>query len=177
MSQPTPSIEAIDVEQTLGQMIETLSNLITERGLEPACCVGIHTGGVWLAQRIAAALNLPEPAGELDASLYRDDYDRKGLQAGIRASTLPFSVADRHVILVDDVLMTGRTARAAINLLFDYGRPASICLATLLDTGGRELPLQADVAGAQISLHPGQRVKLEGPDPLRLSIVAQERGS
>lgn len=168
MSSPQVQIDSIDIEETLASVIDCLRIFLADHGRAEPCCVGIHTGGVWLAHRIATAFALPDPVGELDASLYRDDYDRKGLQAGIRPSTLPFSIDDRHVVLVDDVLMTGRTARAAINLLFDYGRPASVCLVTLLDAGKRELPIQADVAGSAIELPEGSRVKLEGPETLRL---------
>lgn len=168
---PTPvNIEAIDIDSTLERVIANLRAFLSDHQRCDPCCVGIHTGGVWLAHRIAIALDLTEPVGELDASLYRDDYDRKGLQAGMRPSSLPFSVNDRHVVLVDDVLMTGRTGRAAMNLLFDYGRPASICLVTLLDAGLRELPIHADITGASITLPQGMRVKLEGPGNLRLAL-------
>lgn len=173
MSPSQAQVDAIDIEQTLAGVIENLRNFLATNNRAEPCCVGIHTGGVWLAHRIAAALSLPDPVGELDASLYRDDYDRKGLHAGIRPSTLPFSIDERDVILVDDILMTGRTVRAAMNLLFDYGRPASICLVTLLDAGKRELPLQADVSGSSIALPEDTRVKLEGPETLRLVLHAQ----
>lgn len=168
MIQSQAQVDQIDVEQTLRDVVLGLRSFLENTGRHEPCCVGIHTGGVWLAHRIAEALKLPDPVGELDASLYRDDYDRKGLNTGIRPSSLSFSIDDRHVILVDDILMTGRTSRAAMNLLFDYGRPASVCLATLLDAGRRELPIQADVTGQTIDLPEGCRVKLEDPESLRL---------
>lgn len=174
MSPSQAQIDCIDIEQTLADVIERLGTFLADHDRIAPCCVGIHTGGVWLAHRIAAALALADPVGELDASLYRDDYDRKGLQSGIRPSTLPFSINDRHVVLVDDVLMTGRTVRAAMNLLFDYGRPASISLVTLLDAGRRELPVQADVLGDAVDLPAGSRVKLEGPEALRLVLHPEE---
>ncbi len=105
--------------------------------------VGIRTGGVWLAERLVA----PEPVGALDISFYRDDFDRIGLHPQVKPSALPFELDGADVLLIDDVLYTGRTLRAAVNALFDYGRPARIRLAVLIDRGGRELPFQADVVG------------------------------
>lgn len=128
--------------------------------------VGIHTGGVWVAQRLCAALGWPEPAA-LDVSFYRDDLARAGLPARVRASTLP-DLDGRAVLLVDDVLYTGRTVRAALEELFDYGRPALVRLAVLVDRGGRELPVCADVVGMHLDVPSGTRVKLTGPDPLYL---------
>ncbi len=106
--------------------------------------VGIYSGGAWLAERLVADLALDHPAGYIDVSFYRDDYSQKGLHPEVLPTKIPFDVNDAHIILVDDVLYTGRTTRAAINELFDYGRPARIMLATLVDRGGRELPIAAD---------------------------------
>lgn len=138
--------------------------------------VGIHTGGVWVADQLRSAV-LPEaPIGSVDIAFYRDDFAQIGLQPGVRPSDLPFSVDDRHLILVDDVLMTGRTIRAALNELFDYGRPASVTLVTLIELESHELPIRADILGARLALPAGQRVKLTGPDPLQLTLnpVAQQ---
>lgn len=117
-------------------------------GLDPQTVhlVGIHSGGAWLAHRLHQELGLPAPMGTLDISFYRDDFDRIGLHSQVLPSDIPFSVAGRHLILVDDVLYTGRTIRAAMNELFDYGRPASIRLVVLIDRGGRQLPVCADFA-------------------------------
>ncbi|GAB4062045.1 bifunctional pyr operon transcriptional regulator/uracil phosphoribosyltransferase PyrR [Uliginosibacterium sediminicola] len=103
--------------------------------------IGIHTGGVWLAERLHAELGLAEPLGTLDVAFYRDDYNSRGLHARPRKSDIPFDIDGRTVILVDDVLFTGRTTRAALNELFDYGRPGRVELAVLADRGGRELPI------------------------------------
>ncbi len=103
--------------------------------------VGIHTGGVWLARRLHTDLGLTQPLGSIDVSYYRDDFGRTGLKPGTKASQLPFDVEGRHIIIVDDVVYTGRTVRAALNELFDYGRPARVDLAVLVDRGGRELPV------------------------------------
>ena len=105
--------------------------------------VGIHTGGVWLAERLHAALGLAMPLGSIDVSFHRDDYSSKGLHPGAKASSIPFDVAGAQIVLVDDVLYTGRTIRAAMNELYDYGRPDRIDLAVLVDRGGRELPIGA----------------------------------
>lgn len=130
--------------------------------------VGIHTGGVWVAQALLATLGSEEPLGMLDVSFYRDDFTQSGLHPQVRPSALPFEVEGQHLVLVDDVLMTGRTVRAALNELFDYGRPASVTLVCLLDLDARELPIRPDVVGQTLSLAPDERVKLLGPAPLAL---------
>ena len=114
--------------------------------------VGIHTGGVWVAQVLHDLLDIQEPLGALDISFYRDDFTRIGMNPQVKPSELPFTLDDRNIILVDDVLHTGRTIRAAMNELFDYGRPASISLAVLVERSGRELPIEANVVGLHIKL-------------------------
>lgn len=111
-----------------------------------------------------------EPLGELDISFYRDDFTRIGMNPQVRPSQLPFGIDGRDIVLIDDVLHTGRTVRAAMNELFDYGRPDSILLAVLVDRGGRELPIEANVIGSQITLNPDEHIKLCGPDPLKLEV-------
>ncbi|VAW80163.1 Pyrimidine operon regulatory protein PyrR [hydrothermal vent metagenome] len=137
---------------------------------EPVAMVGIHTGGVWIAQQLHQLLEIETPLGELDISFYRDDFTRIGMNPQVRPSQLPFSVDDRHIILVDDVLQTGRTIRAAMNELFDYGRPASITLAVLVERDGRELPIEATVTGKHMELGSNEHVKLTGPEPLQLEV-------
>ncbi len=110
--------------------------------------VGIHTGGVWVAERLHAALGLKIPSGSMDVSFYRDDFNQRGLHANAKSSQIPFDVEGAHIVIVDDVLYTGRTIRAAMNELFDYGRPAKIDLAVLADRGGRELPGQPQFLSA-----------------------------
>ncbi|MHB8786444.1 MAG: bifunctional pyr operon transcriptional regulator/uracil phosphoribosyltransferase PyrR [Thauera sp.] len=105
--------------------------------------VGIYTGGLWLAERLHKALGIAQPLGAIDVSFYRDDYGSKGLHASPKKTEIPFNVDGAHVILVDDVLYTGRTTRAALNELFDFGRPARVELAVLVDRGSRELPIGA----------------------------------
>ncbi len=159
-----------DIEHLLGAMATRLRELLAARGIGDPCMVGIHTGGVWVAQRLHELLGLGEPLGTLDISFYRDDFSRIGVHPQVKPSNLPFDVEGRHIVLVDDVLYTGRTIRAALNEIFDYGRPASVTLAVLVERGGRELPIQADVAGVQMQLEADQQVKLSGPDHLALTV-------
>ena len=123
--------------------------------------VGIHTGGVWVAERLHAALGLKAPLGRLDVSFYRDDFSRSGLHPQIKSSDIPFEVNDRPIIIVDDVLYTGRTIRAAMNEIFDYGRPARVDLAVLIDRGGRELPICPRWTAQTLQVEPGRNLQLE----------------
>lgn len=132
--------------------------------------VGIHTGGVWVAHALLKELKVDEPLGILNVSFYRDDFSRSGLHPKVRPSELPFEIEDQHLVLIDDVQMSGRTIRAALNELFDYGRPASVTLVCLLDLNARELPIRPDIVGATLSLEPNQRVKLTGPEPLAIQL-------
>jgi pyrimidine operon attenuation protein/uracil phosphoribosyltransferase len=125
--------------------------------------VGVTSGGAWLAERLQQDLQRPGEAGAISSSLHRDDYDRRGLAKGGQTK-LPFAVEDAHVLLLDDVLYTGRTLRAVINELFDYGRPAQVQLAVLVDRGGRELPVQADFAAARVALPATQSLALARDD-------------
>jgi pyrimidine operon attenuation protein/uracil phosphoribosyltransferase len=159
-----------NIHKIIADMAAQLDAQMADTGISQPAMVGIHTGGVWIAQHLHRQLNIEEPLGSLDISFYRDDFTRIGMNPVVQPSQLPFSIDDRHIILVDDVLHTGRTIRAALNELFDYGRPASIMLATLIERGGRELPIQANAVGRQIELNPGEHIKLSGPDPLALEI-------
>lgn len=123
--------------------------------------VGIRTGGAWLAERLHRELPNAKPLGLLSTSFYRDDFDKIGLHAQVKPSEIPFEVDGAHILLIDDVLHTGRTVRAAINELFDYGRPASISLAVLVDRGGRELPIAARYSGAASELPPDKMLELK----------------
>ena len=118
-----------------------LADLIRPHLHRQPALVGIYSGGAWIAERLKELLGLTEEIGLIDVSFYRDDFAEKGLHPQVKPTVIPFDVEERHIILVDDVLYTGRTTRAAINELFDYGRPASVSLAVLADRGGRELPI------------------------------------
>jgi len=152
------------------QLVFDLARQIEPHLGTPCALVGIHTGGAWLAERLRQVLGGDIPFGTLDISFYRDDFSRIGLHPETKPSHIPFEVEDCHIILVDDVLYTGRTVRAAMNDLFDYGRPASIALAVLVDRGGRELPVAAQFVGATLALDPTQNIQLERDDIGRLSL-------
>ena len=123
--------------------------------------VGLYTGGAWVAERLHQALTPNIPCAFLDVSYYRDDYDARGLKRDVKRSEIPFEVEERDLILVDDVLYTGRTIRAALNEIFDYGRPANVKLAALVDRGGRQLPIAPQFLGGTIALGPGQSIALK----------------
>src|SRR5687768_7436595 len=137
--------------------------------------VGIHTGGVWLAERLHQNLQLSLPLGTLDVSFYRDDFGQIGLHPQIRPSDIPFKVEGSHIVLVDDVLYTGRTIRAAINELFDYGRPASVRLAALIDRGGRELPMAAQYVGTVLDVPSDKMLALEKSVEGKLSLSLYDK--
>ncbi|RKZ36828.1 MAG: bifunctional pyr operon transcriptional regulator/uracil phosphoribosyltransferase PyrR [Gammaproteobacteria bacterium] len=158
------------IDMLLCSMANYLNQHIKTLNRDDVLMLGIHTGGVWVAKRLHSLLNLPQPLGKLNIAFYRDDFSRIGLHPHVKPSTLPIEVDNRHIILVDDVLHTGRTIRAAFNEIFDYGRPKNVTLATLVERNGRELPIQPDVIGCSLSLEAGKTIKLCGPDPLSLEI-------
>jgi len=143
-------------------------------GVPDAAIVGIHSGGAWLAQRLARDLDLATRLGSIDVSFYRDDYAKKGLHPDVKPTHIGFNVDGANIVLVDDVLYTGRTTRAAINVLFDYGRPARIMLAALADRGGRELPVAADFVGVHAELAPGQSLALQRGENDVLSLTVED---
>ena len=162
------------------QLLERLAESIRADLREDTCLVGIHTGGVWVARRLHALLGLRTPLGSVHVAFYRDDYKKKGLSAGVRPSELTFDVDDAHIILVDDVLYTGRTIRAAMNEIFDFGRPTSIRLAALVDRGERQLPICPQYLGAQLSVPRDRLVQLRSDAEsgrLSLELVEREGGA
>lgn len=162
-----------DAESMLHTLVEQMRpNMSANTAL-----VGIHTGGVWLAERLHAALGLSQPLGCIDVSFYRDDYASKGLHASPKKTEIPFDVDAAHVILIDDVLYTGRTTRAALNELFDFGRPARVELAVLVDRGGRELPVAARYCAHTLSapLAREQNLELQRDDHGQFSLKLTQR--
>lgn len=155
----------------LEKLADDLRQHIHFNELDNPVMIGIHTGGVWIAEQLHKMLNLEAPLGTLDISFYRDDFTRKGINPEVQPSNLPFEVTGADILLVDDVLHTGRTIRAAMNEIFDYGRPASIALITLAERNGRELPIEPTIVGEHYNLSPDQHIKLSGPDPLKLEIL------
>lgn len=157
----------IDVEAELAQLAQALKSLA--QADPDLVMVGIRTGGAWLAQRLHSLLGLRTELCTLNISFYRDDFTARGLHPNVGPSDIPEKIDDRHLILVDDVLQTGRTVRAAMNELFDYGRPASIQLVTLIDRSGHELPITPDYVALRLPDVPtDKQIKMTGPDPLAL---------
>ena len=142
---------AYDIELLVDEMAVHLRRMLDAAEIREPAIVGIRSGGVWIAERLRTMLQVEEPLGELNIAFYRDDFSRIGIHPTVEPSSLPFDVDNRDLVLVDDILYTGRTVRAAMHEIFDYGRPRSIRLAVLFDRSGRELPIQADVVGAHLS--------------------------
>jgi len=163
-----------NIDNLLSQMAKDLASYLSNRSIENPLMVGIHTGGVWVANHLHARLKAQEPLGMLDISFYRDDFSRIGVNPKVKPSSLPPDIDGRHIVLVDDVLYTGRTTRAALNELFDYGRPASVILVVLIERNGRELPIYADIVGKRLELKGKENVKLAGPEPLKLNILVKK---
>src|SRR3989338_3364750 len=162
----------VNVEVLIDRLADQLQVWLRSKQISGPAIIGIHTGGIWIAERLRDKLRIAAPLGHLNIAFYRDDFSQIGMHPHVTPSKLPFEVEGRHIILVDDVLYTGRTIRAAMNEIFDFGRPASICLAVLIDRSGRELPIQAQAVGKTLKLKPEEHVKLSGPEPLALEITA-----
>lgn len=157
--------------------LETLAASLRAGVAHDAAFVGIYSGGAWLAERLAKLVPGEHPVGFIDVSFYRDDYASKGLKAGARRSDLPFDVAGATIVLIDDVLYTGRSTRAAINELFDYGRPRAIELAVLVDRGGRELPIEPAYVGARIACARSLSIVLSKGGDGRLALGVEPAGT
>ncbi|MGF1614473.1 MAG: bifunctional pyr operon transcriptional regulator/uracil phosphoribosyltransferase PyrR [Gammaproteobacteria bacterium] len=165
MNQPLPAVDPL-----IDRIAEATARVLAKQGRADPVMVGIRTGGVWIATRLHTILGLRTPLGTLNINFYRDDFTRIGMHPRVTPSNVPFEVQDRHIVLIDDVLHTGRTVRAALNEIFDYGRPASVTLGVLVERSGRELPIQPDVVGQRLDLTADQHVKLMGPADLELVI-------
>ena len=161
---------ALDVERLIDRLELALREEIARRELLDPVMIGIHTGGAYVAERLHARLALEEPLGLLNINFYRDDFSEIGMHPQVSPSLLPFRVEGRNILLIDDVFFTGRTVRAALNEIFDYGRPAQVVLGVLIERNGRQIPIRPDCIGGRLTLATGQRVKLTGPEPLRLRI-------
>lgn len=165
MNKPTPAVE----------LLQRLAEAMRPDIGPDTVLVGIHTGGVWIAEWLRQTLGLTAPMGSIDVSYHRDDHHLGGGRSGGRASQLPFDVEGAHVVIVDDVLATGRTIRAAMNELFDYGRPARIDLAVLVDRGGRELPIAARWRAEALTLPASQMLELTRRDDGELVFRVSEK--
>jgi pyrimidine operon attenuation protein / uracil phosphoribosyltransferase len=155
-----------DAEKLCEQLAAELRPLIKPS----TAMIGIYTGGAWLAERLHGALQLRDPLGLMDIAFYRDDYHEQGLHHDPKRTKIPFDVTGRDLLLVDDVLYTGRTIRAAMNELFDYGRPQSITLVVLADRGGRQLPICPQHCGARVEVPSGMRLRLKRDDKGKLAL-------
>lgn len=165
----TPPDDLPDAEAALTALVGRMQGAVAQE----AAFVGIYSGGAWLAERLAERLGGRHPVGFIDVSYYRDDYALSGLKPNARRTTLPFDVEGSTIVLVDDVLYTGRSVRAAINELFDFGRPERIELAVLIDRGGRELPIEPTYAGATVSVPAGLSVVLSRDPGGTLSLAVE----
>lgn len=160
----------LEINELLNTLEAELKRTLVERKLTNPLMIGIRTGGVWIAERMHQRLNLNEPLGLLDISFYRDDFSQIGVNPNVKPSQLPPHIEGRNIILIDDVFYTGRTIRAALNEIFDYGRPNQVVLAVLIERNGKQIPLCPDCIGASIALNSDQRVKLTGPEPLNIRL-------
>ena len=160
----------LDIPVLLNKLEDGLNRIIVERKLNDPLLIGIRTGGVWIAEVMHQRLGIREPLGLLDISFYRDDFSQVGVHPKVKPSQLPTHIEGRDIILIDDVFHTGRTIRAALNEIFDYGRPNQVVLAVLIQRDGRQIPLSPDCVGAHIALRADQRIKLTGPEPLKVHL-------
>lgn len=163
-------VNRLQVSNLLDTLEAQLKQAIAERNLADPLMIGIRTGGVWVAEQMHRRLGIQQSLGLLDISFYRDDFSQIGVNPNVKPSELPTQIEGRNIILIDDVFYTGRTIRAALNEIFDYGRPKQVVLAVLIERDGKQIPISPDCVGATITLDSGQRIKLTGPDPLGIEI-------
>jgi pyrimidine operon attenuation protein/uracil phosphoribosyltransferase len=161
----------LDAEALYREVLRAMPPMLAAGEQKPRL-VGVASGGVWLAERLRSDLALQEDVGSLSSAMHRDDFAQRGLSASGQ-TVLPFDVNGADLIVLDDVLYTGRTIRAVLNELFDYGRPASVRLVVLVDRGGRELPIQADFAAARVALPASQSLALARGDDGHFSFQVQ----
>ncbi len=169
------SFEKLEINALLDALEAALRQTIVARQLVNPLMIGIHTGGVWIAAELQRRLGIAEPIGLLDISFYRDDFSQMGMHPNVKPSQLPPNIEGRDIILVDDVFYTGRTVRAALNEIFDYGRPNQVVLAVLIQRDGKQIPISPDCIGAKITLSADQRIKLSRP-PLAIHLEGLGKG-
>ena len=158
--------------QELLQKIEnSLRDHLLKNKISDPIIIGVHTGGAWIAEWLQKKMGYEDKSASLNINFYRDDFSRAGVNPKVEPTEMPVSIDDKHIILVDDVLFTGRTTRAAINEIFDFGRPLSVTLVVLVERNGKELPISADIVGEKLELGNDKNIKLNGPDPLVLEII------
>ena len=160
----------LEMPVLLAALEQKLAQAVNKRQLKDLLMIGIRTGGVWIAEEMHRRLGIEEPLGMLDISFYRDDFSQLGVNPDVKPSQLPARIEGRNIILIDDVFYTGRTIRAALNEIFDYGRPNQVILGVLIERDGKQIPISPDCVGASIRLEKGQRIKLTGPEPLGIIV-------
>lgn len=160
----------LNIDNLLDILEADLRQQLADRRIKNPLMIGIHSGGAWIAEHLHQRLAIEEPLGLLDITFYRDDFSQIGMHPNVKSSQLPPHLEGRNIILIDDVFYTGRTIRAALNEIFDYGRPNQVLLAVLIERNGRQIPVQPDCRGVRIDLPEGQRIKLTGPTPLGIDI-------
>ncbi len=170
-------IASLNIADLLDNLEAEIRRQIAVRGLTDPLLIGIHSGGAWIAEHLHRRLGIKEALGLLDITFYRDDFSQIGMHPNVKASQLPPHLESRNIILIDDVFYTGRTIRAALNEIFDYGRPNQVVLAVLIERNGRQIPLQPDCRGTRIDMPEGQRIKLTGPEPLGIDIRTLARAA
>lgn len=161
----------LEINTLLNHLETELQQTLDTRKLNNPLMIGIRTGGVWIAEQLHQRLQIDEPLSLLDISFYRDDFSQIGVHPHVKPSCMPAHIEGRDIILVDDVFYTGRTVRAALNEIFDYGRPNQVVLAVLIDRGGKQIPIAPDCVGARMALAANQRIKLTGPEPLAIHLT------
>lgn len=162
-----------DVDGLMNRLEQLTRDWLQSRGITDPVMVGIHTSGVWVAQQLHQRLGLQEELGEVSVTFYRDDFSQVGLHPQSKPSRMPVNIHNRHVLLVDDIVYTGRTLRGAMNELFDFGRPASITAIVMVARGGRELPIEPQIAALHEEPGQGYLFEMSGPEPLHLRVEAR----
>lgn len=161
-------------QELLLKIENSLKNYLLKNNIQKPIIIGVHTGGAWIADWLQKRLNYEGKAASLNISFYRDDFSKVGVNPRVEPTEMPVSVDDEHIILVDDVLFTGRTTRAAINEIFDFGRPLSVTLVVLVERNGNELPISADICGERLELDNNKNIKLLGPEPMILEVIDKD---
>jgi len=166
---------SLKISTLLAKLESELKQLISKRKLKNPLMIGIHNGGGWIAEKLHHRLALQEPVGIIDISFYRDNFSQTETFSQVKPNLLPQQMEERDIILIDDVFYTGRTARSALNRIFDYGRPRQVILAVLIEQEGREVPLRPDCSGQTLLLANNERINLTGPEPLALDIQSPDK--
>ncbi|MCK5924351.1 MAG: bifunctional pyr operon transcriptional regulator/uracil phosphoribosyltransferase PyrR [Methylococcales bacterium] len=167
--------ENFDLPRLLNQLEIKLVTLMKQRQLTNPVMIGIHSGGAWIAEELHQRLKINEPFGLMDISFYRDDFSQIGMHPKTKPSFIPMSLEGRDIILIDDVFYTGRTARAALNEIFDFGRPNKVLFAVLIERDGQQIPLKPDCSGLFVTVGKDTYIKLAGPKPLSIQLSSSKR--